>query len=226
MQDNVQFKHEAAPRRHRIVSLQTYDTRFRALIGRAAWESLPAAVQRRFSKRLGGDQLVLYPGTMRTARFSRLGWLFAQACRVIGAPLPLHTDCGRPAAVSVAEDAQSGGQCWTRIYGREHGFPQVIHSAKRFAGPTGLEEYVGRGVGMALTVAAVDGGLEFVSDHYFFAAFGKRWRIPRWLEPGRTVVRHIDRGDDRGEGAFLFSLSLHHPWFGELVYQEGEFRDG
>ena len=199
----------AAPR-----ALKAYDTRFRALIGARAWEALPAAVQRRFSKRLGGDQAVIYPGTIHAARFSRAGWLFAQMCRAIGAPLPLHRDCGLSAAVTVTEDAQSGGQCWTRIYARAKGFPQVIHSAKRFSGATGLEEYVGRGIGMALKVEAVPHGLEFTSDHYFLSLFGRRWRIPRWLEPGATCVRHIDQGGDEGGGAFLFSLRLTHPLLG------------
>jgi hypothetical protein len=35
-------------------------------------------------------------------------------------------------------------------------------------------------------------------------------------------VRHIDRG----EGRFTFSLQLRHAWLGELVWQEGQFRDG
>ena len=111
---------------------------------------------------------------------------------------------------------------FTRIYGRKRGFPQVINSAKSFAGPTGLEEHIGGGIAMALKVRRVEGGLEFVSDHYCLHWFGKRLRLPRWLSPGKTVVRHIDQG----EGRFIFSLQLSHPWFGEMVYQEGLFSDG
>ena len=154
-------------------------------------------------------------------RFSRLGWVFAQICRLIGGPLPLHRDKAQAAVVTVSEDISSGGQCWTRAYSHANGFPQVIHSAKRFAGPTGLEEYLGRGIGMALNVHALDDGLEFASDHYFIRLAKWRVRLPSWLEPGCTIVRH----KDLGEGAFSFSLALGHPLLGELIYQEGSFHD-
>ena len=198
-----------------------YDARFRRLLDAEDWAGLPPAVQRRFSKRIEGAKVAIYPGEISLARFSLLGRVLSQLCRVIGAPLPLHKDVGVPAAVSVSEDVQSGGQCWTRVYGRSRGFPQVIHSAKRFAGPSGLEEHIGGGIGMALRVSAIDGGFEFRSDHYFMHLFGMRVRLRRWLEPGVTVVRH----EDMGEGAFLFSLDLRHPLLGELVHQEGVFRD-
>ncbi|WP_209347966.1 DUF4166 domain-containing protein [Pontixanthobacter sp. CEM42] len=198
-----------------------YDFRFRQLIGESNWALLPYAVQRRFSKRLADGALVNYRGTVIETRHSRLGWLFAQLCRVVGAPLPLHRDAGVPAVVVVSEDRESGGQCWTRIYGRERGFPQVIHSAKRFAGSTGLEEYLGNRLGMALRVEADAHGLVFRSDHYFVSLLGKRFRIPHWFGPGITTVTHRDLG----EGRFAFDLDLAHPLFGELVHQHAEFCD-
>lgn len=198
-----------------------YDPRFRRLIGSDRWNALPASVRRRFSKRVVDQKVVIYPGVIREARFSGPGWLFAQACRLVGAPLPLDASHGLPAAVSVMEDRAGSGQFWTRTYARARGFPQVIHSAKRFAGATGLEEHIGCGVGMALKVSAIGNGLEFRSDHYFVSLFGKRVRLPRWLSPGETLVKHRHVADDR----FSFSLELRHPWLGELVYQEGLFHD-
>ncbi|MEM8725405.1 MAG: DUF4166 domain-containing protein [Pseudomonadota bacterium] len=218
---NVALQVRPQPKDRRAARGKAYDTRFRRLVGKEAWESLPQAVQRRFSKRIEGARVVIYPGVIKHARFSRAGRFLAQLCRLIDGPLPLSSDCGVPAAVSVSEDCASGGQCWTRVYGRKSGFPQVIHSAKCFAGPTGIEEHIGRGIGMALKVVAVEGGLKFRSDHYFIEILGHRVRLPRWLEPGRTTVRHIDQG----EGRFVFSLELSHPWLGELVYQEGVFED-
>lgn len=204
-----------------VETLPLFDVRFRRLVGAEAWARLPAAVQARFAKRVAGDEVKLYRGRITATQFSALGWLAAQACRLLGAPLPLHVDVGTPAVVSVSEDCASGGQCWTRIYGRRSGFPQVIHSAKRFAGPTGLEEYVGRGVGMALRVDALEDGLAFVSDHYFLMLAGHRIRLPRWLAPGDTRVEHRDLG----AGRFAFNLDLRHPVFGLLVRQEAEFVD-
>ncbi|WP_284125869.1 DUF4166 domain-containing protein [Parerythrobacter aestuarii] len=199
-----------------------YDARFRRLLGRDAWNGLPEAVQRRFSKRIEGARVAIYPGEITEARCSRIGRLFVQLARLIGGPLPLNFDSGVPAVVTVSEDHANGGQCWTRVYGRQIGFPQVIHSAKQFNGSTGLEEHIGCGIGMALRVEAVAGGLEFRSDHYFLQVRDHRIRMPRWLAPGETVVRHIECGD----GRFTFSLQLTHRWLGELVYQQGQFRDG
>jgi hypothetical protein len=197
------------------------DLRFRALVGREAWDALPLAVRKRFAKRLSGEAVALYRGRVVRTEFSRLGWLLAQGLRLIGGPLPLSRDVDLPAVVCVSEDPQTGGQLWSRMYGRRTGFPQVIHSAKRFAGSTGLEEYVGWGIGMALKVEAMADGLRFASDHYFLMLAGRRLRLPRWMEPGRTIVEH----HDLGFGCFLFSLALRHPLFGRLVEQHALFHD-
>ena len=197
------------------------DLRFRALLGADAWGRLPADVRKRFSKRLSDTRAAIYTGEIVETRMSRLGWLLAQAGRLIGGPLPLSRDVDVPATVTVTEDGPNGGQFWTRIYGRRRGFPQVIHSSKRFQGRTGLEEYVGHGVGMALTVHADDYAIQFRSEHYFIQLWGRRLRLPKWLSPGTVTVSHIDFG----AGQFAFVLELHHPRFGELVHQRGIFHD-
>jgi len=195
------------------------DLRFRTLVGEEGWAQLPPAVRARFSHQLGGARTILYAGEIVECRMSRTGWALAQLARLVGGPLPLTRDLFVPAAVSVTEDPQSGGQYWTRLYGRRRGFPQVIHSAKRFAGPTGLEEYIGCGVGIALTVTAEGPALHFDSDHYFLKVGRRRLRLPRWLAPGRMRVSHVDCGD----GSFAFVLALDHPWFGALVHQTAIF---
>ena len=82
------------------------DIRFRMLLGAVAWSRLPQAVRERFSKRqLGSGGSVTYAGEIVESRRSRIGWLIAQACRLIGAPLPLNDDIGAPAVVTVTEDA-------------------------------------------------------------------------------------------------------------------------
>ena len=95
----------------------------------------------------------------------------------------------------MTEDKASGGQIWTRIYARRNGFPQVVHSSKRFAGPTGLEEYVGYGVGMALELLVREGALIFRSRDYFLQMFGRRFVLPAWLCPGELTVIHAEVPD-------------------------------
>ena len=89
---NVVQQASALPKAEPRNSGKAYDTRFRRLVGKEAWESLPEAVQRRFSKRVEGQRVVIYPGVIREARFSRAGRILAHLCRLIGGPLPLSTD--------------------------------------------------------------------------------------------------------------------------------------
>lgn len=197
------------------------DLRFRALVGEAGWAALPETTRRRFGKRVAECRTAVYAGEIVECRMNLAGWLLAQGCRLLGAPLPLRRDADVPALVSVTEDVAGGGQYWTRIYGRRRGFPQVIHSSKCFCGPTGLEEYVGRGVGIALRVEVADGALHFLSDHYFLRLGRLRLRLPRWLAPGRMRVSHIDCK----HGLFAFVLLLEHPLLGKLIRQTAMFRD-
>ena len=197
------------------------DLRFAALLGPAAWERLPRAVRERFSKRLRPGLAVTYVGEIVESRRTWPGHLLAQLCRLIGAPLPLHDDLGVAAVVTVTEDGQTGGQFWTRMYGQTRGFPQVIHSSKRFAGPTGLEEYLGGGFGIALRVSADETALHFHSHHYFLALGPVRVGLPAWLEPGALTISHVDQGD----GDFAFVLDLRHPLLGELMRQVGLFHE-
>jgi hypothetical protein len=197
------------------------DLRFRAIAGEAAWGKLPQDVRRRFSKRIGCCETALFAGEVVECRMSRAGRIFAQCARLIGAPLPLEAEAFRPAAVAITEDAAGGGQFWTRIYGRGRGHPQVIHSAKRFWGPTGLEEHVGGGFGIALRVVVSRGAIHFLSDHYFLNLGRLRIRLPRWLSPGLLRVSHVDCGD----GGFAFVMVLRSRWFGALIRQTAMFRD-
>jgi hypothetical protein len=198
-----------------------HDLRFRTLLGAADWGRLPQVVRDRFSRRLSPGVAVTYVGEIVESRRTWPGLVLAQLCRAIGAPLPLGDDLGVAAVVTVTEDGRTGGQFWTRMYGRAGGFPQVIHSSKRFAGPTGLEEYLGCGFGIALGVSADARALHFHSRHYFLALGPMRLRLPSWLAPGALTISHVDRGD----GRFDFVLDLRHPLLGEILRQVGVFRE-
>jgi hypothetical protein len=197
------------------------DLRFRSLLSQTDWASLPLPIRRRFSRRLGAGDSVVYVGEVVETSLTWVGRLFGHLARLIGGPLPTSSDCGVPAVVTVTEDAASGGQHWTRLYVRRARFPQVIQSSKQFAGPTGLEEYVGCGVGMALTIHVAADTLLFRSAGYFIRFGGFRVRLPSWITPGRITVGHVERG----RGQFLFTLECVHPVFGTIIRQTALFRE-
>ena len=199
------------------------DIRFRKLLSHADWNALPAAVRARFSKRVKGGHSTIYKGYVVRTGMNRAGRIFANLARIIGAPLPLdRQNENAPAVVTVTEDADYQGQFWSRQYGNAHGFPQIIQSSKQFSGPTGLEEYIGYGIGMTLRLKVEDEALAFYSDRYFLRVMGRRIMLPKWLSALALRVGHADHGD----GWFEFSLELEHPWLGKLMDQRVMFEDG
>jgi hypothetical protein len=88
-------------------------------------------------------------------------------------------------------------------------------------GPTGLEEWIGAGIGMPLGVSFEKRALVFRSVDCIWRLGSWRLRFPDWMTPGRIDVIHL--GERHGQ--FSFSLSVVHPLFGDIIYQIGFFRD-
>ena len=197
------------------------DLRFCSLLGVRAWQQLPFAIRKRFSKRLEAGQTATYTGTIDQVTISKGGWLLAQALRVIGAPLPLHDETGIAAVVTVTEDGKTGGQIWSRLYASRNYFPQIIQSSKRFSGPTGLEEYIGYGITMALKAQTTATAIIFESAGYYVQIGKWRLALPNFMTPGQVTVTHEEVTSD----IFRFSLQLVHPVFGPLIKQSGVFQE-
>ena len=194
---------------------------FRDLVGETAWRRLPRPVQARFERELAPGESAVYVGEVAETRMTVVGWLWAQVARLAGSPLPLRSISRAAAAVVVTEDMERAGQAWTRLYHEKGRPPQVIRSTKRFAGPTGLEECVGAGIGMALAASVEDRAMVFRSLEYFWRIGGRRLHIPGWLTPGRIAVIHREER----QGRFSFTLIVVHPLFGETIRQVAFFRD-
>ena len=196
------------------------DSRFRSLLDPQDWARLPSPVRRRFTHALADGESTVFLGEVAETRLSLFGRLISHILLLFGAPLPLRPALRTSAAVIVTEDHASGGQLWTRIYGRIGQFPQVIHSAKSFSGPTRLEERVSRTLGMALTVHVENRALVFRSAWYFLRVLGLTLRVPWALSPGRLEVVHREERD----GYFSFTLTITHALFGEVVHQVAFFK--
>ena len=89
----------------------TGDRSYRDALGVAAWCRLKPEVKGRFSVKPLAGGAIRYAGTMRTVQLSFMGWLFAQACRVIGTPLAPYRGQWVPMSIELAEDSMLGGVC-------------------------------------------------------------------------------------------------------------------
>ena len=86
------------------------DLRFRSLIADEDWTTLSPAIRRRFTKRLQPGTSAVFVGTVIETRMSRLGWVLAQAARLIGGPLPTSRAKCLASVVSVTEDRSGAGR--------------------------------------------------------------------------------------------------------------------
>ena len=197
------------------------DGRYRELLGDDGWFRLPRIVRERFEKKLEDGDTRLYRGEVVETTMNLAGRALAHLARAVGGPLPFTANAVGPANVVVTENADLAAQTWTRIYARRGRFPQVITSAKRFHGPTGLEECLGYGLLMRLRLVEERGALVFRSIGYAIEIFGRTIALPDWLGPGRCDVIHRDIG----HGHFTFTLELHHKVFGQLIRQVAVFKE-
>jgi hypothetical protein len=191
----------------------------REVLGDAAWQRLPPAVRQRFAPHA---LAVEYVGRFEIVRASRMGWLLAQLCRLLGTPVVPHVGRDVPATVRVVPQAR--GVQWLRDYHWPHG-TCTVRSTKLIDASGALIEALPAGLRMALDVFERDGVLHFVGRRYYFElalplrAAPLRLPLPAWLAPGTTFVEHIDEG----QGWFRFTLRVCHALLGEIYYQTGRF---
>ena len=203
----------------RPTRLMTGDNSYRDSLGEKSWRRLAPEVRMRFSHKPRPGQSLLYRGVMHRVELSFMGWLFAQACRVIGTPLAPYRGTDVPMIIELSQDANLGGIAWHRTYEFPGGRMFTARSTKCNAAGSEFIEHIGCGFQMRLRLTEEDGNLVFISTQYEVCLFGRNCRIPPWLTPGKTTVRHEQLTGDR----FRFSLSVDHPQLGRTVFQVGEF---
>jgi Domain of unknown function (DUF4166) len=198
---------------------QPRDTRYRDLLPAADWATLPLIVQTRFMRHLQPGETKLFSGAVVKTELSLLGRMLAFVLRPLNI-IPAHHGAVGPSTVVVTEGADAASQTYTRLYGRQNGAAQIITSTKCFTS-RGLVETLGHGLSMRLAISVEDRALVFSSTGYQWTAFGRTITLPRWLSPGHARIEHRDLDGTR----FRFSLTLTHPWFGQLVEQAAEYVD-
>lgn len=190
-------------------------------VGAAGWWRLEPAIRARFSRDVKAGQVKCYEGMMSQVACSKIGWLLAQACRLLGTPLATAAGREVPTTVLIYPDPSGRGTVWDRIYFFPEKKPVTVRSSKVLDEESRLLERVGGGFGMLLRVFEQDRALHMVSRAYFLEWRGRRIPLPALLSPGTAHVIHSDEGG----GRFRFRLTITHPALGCLFSQDGHFAD-
>ncbi len=193
---------------------------FKDLVGDAGWARLTKDIRARFATSATTSP-VLYNGEMEHVKCSPIGWVMAQAARLIGTPLAPYLGKNIPIHVRVFKNELTDGTVWEREYFFPNKKPITVRSTKHFTENYFLVECVGGGVGMKLNVFEQDQKLHFKSTQYFWKGLGFTIPIPALLTPGIAHVIHTDEGD----GLFRFTMTIHHKIFGTTFFQDGLFKE-
>jgi len=190
-------------------------------VGEAGWRRLKPEIRARFVEDVKDGQVKCYDGVMSEVICSKIGWLLAQLCRLIGTPLAPAAGRAVPTSVLVYPDPTGKGTVWDRIYFFPGKKPITVRSSKVLVERNQLLERVVGGFGMLLKVFENDRALHMVSQRYFLEWRGRRLTLPNLLSPGTAHVIHSDEGG----GRFRFQLTITHPLLGPLFVQDGLFAD-
>lgn len=187
----------------------------RDVLGSRHWQRLPEAIRARFDETTGA---IDYAGSYELVRASRLGRLFAWLGRMFGTPVVPRT--GEHVGARVRVRPVTDGVRWLREYLWEDGSGDAVRSTKVITADGRLIEKLPARLNMPLKVYVAGNALHFQSEGYYFdLGFGLRLWLPPFLSPGVTHVEHVELG----HGWFRFTLSVDHPWFGEMFFQTGRF---
>jgi hypothetical protein len=187
----------------------------RAVLGAEAWHRLPEAIRERFAEHAGS---ATYAGGFEVVRASAVGRLIAWIGTMFGTPVAPRVGSDVEAVVLVRP--HGAGMAWSREYRWHDGTTHRVHSTKIVTADGELIEKLPARLCMPLAVFEEGRVLHFVSRGYYFdLGFGCRLRLPHVFSPGVTHVEHIDLD----HGWFRFTMTLTHPWFGELFFQTGRF---
>jgi hypothetical protein len=187
----------------------------RTVLGTAAWERLPAAVRERFAETAGAAD---YAGSFETVRASPVGRLFAWVGTLVGTPVAPRT--GRDVEARVRVRPGAAGVEWIREYFWDGDTVDRVHSTKVVTAAGQLVEVLPARLCMPLHTYVEGAVLHFVSlGYYFDLGLGLKLWLPALLTPGVTHVEHVDLG----RGWFRFTMTVTHPWLGEMFFQTGRF---
>lgn len=192
-----------------------------AAMGPRGWRRLSPAIRERFGRSTADYGAHSYEGVMSTVACTGMGWLLAQACRLIGTPLAPHAGRDIPVSCAVYPAADGSGVVWDRTYAFPGRKPVTVSSTKVLDRSRKLLEVVGGGLGMELAVYEYRRTLNFRSQRYFWSIAGRRIPLPALLSPGVAHVVHSDEGG----GFFRFTITIDHPLLGRLFFQDGIFTE-
>ena len=192
----------------------------RTLVGEAGWRRLAPAIRERFGHAPKAGDTWFLRGVMTEVSATMFGRAMAWMSRLVGGPVTHRTGRDVPVDVHVYEDQVHGGTVWERRYDFGGARRAVAKTTKRLDATGRLLECFGCGFGMELHVYEEAGALNFRSRRFYAELAGRRIRFPYLLSPGTLLVEHIDEGG----GAFRFRMTVNHPIFGRVFFQDGIFR--